>query len=53
MSEWMLEWSNNHDEDDDVSVEYETWIPKWLGEEKFYWLAEHTLMVCRIAVDYV
>lgn len=53
MSEWIVEQSNNHDEDAEVSVEYETWIPKWLGQEKFYWPVRHKLMICRITVYYV
>lgn len=32
MSEWVNE---GHNEDDGVSVEYETWIPKQLSKRNF------------------
>lgn len=36
MNAQMQEWSNNCNEADNVSMKYETWIPKWPEQEKFY-----------------
>lgn len=35
---WMNERKKavNYDEDDNLSIEYEIWIPKWIGQE-FRW----------------